>query len=119
MQLRFFRRRPTLLTGAAIALAWVLGGCASTDSASGRFDPGTAAAPLTCLAHQSDQPGVAYTAGEGADTAAIFTMLKYFTANKSVTAYCDGKVPTKIDRTWARLYIDLGAEAANVTHIVG
>lgn len=108
---------PALLATAAAGL--VLAGCGSDGSTDGRFDAGAAAAPLSCLAHQGDDPGSAYTAGEDADTAAIFTMLRYYTANKAVTAYCDGKAPTKTDRAWARLYVDLGAEPANVVHITG
>ena len=109
-------RRPAVFAAAA-ALALSLGGCADS-SADGRFNPGTAAEPLTCLAHQSDQPGQAYTAAEGANTAAIFAMLRYYTTNKAVTAYCDGKAPTKADRSWAQLYVELGAEPDNVTHIL-
>jgi hypothetical protein len=113
-----FPRRLAALAVPAVLLALTLGGCAS-DSADGRFQAGTVTEPLTCLAHQADQPGPAYTAAEGADTAAIFTMLRYFTTNKSVAAYCDGEAPTETDRSWAQLYVDLGADAANVSHILG
>jgi len=110
-------RRAVSVSAAVAALALTLGGCASSASAGGRFDAGTATAPLSCLAHQSAHPGHAYTGAEGADTAAIFTMLRYYTSNKSITGYCDGKLPTKTDRSWAQLYVDLGAEPANVAHL--
>ncbi|MGQ0626037.1 MAG: hypothetical protein ACT4PP_15495 [Sporichthyaceae bacterium] len=75
--------------------------------------------PLTCLEHQGQTPGVLYTGGaEGADTAAIFDLLEYFTANRSVTAYCDGEPANGKDRAWAQLYVDLGAERANVAHLL-
>ncbi|MGQ0464113.1 MAG: hypothetical protein ACT4QG_02215 [Sporichthyaceae bacterium] len=101
---------------AVVALA-ALAGCGG-EKPDGRFVAGTEKYPLACLQHQADPPGGAYTAGEGADTAAVFQMLEYFTANKGVRAYCDGKPATDVDRQWARLYVDLGAEPANVAHIL-
>lgn len=105
----------------AIAAGLVLGlaACGSGGSEGGRFEPGTAAYPLRCLDHQPMTPGSAYTSGQGGDTAAIFTMLKYYTANRTVTTYCDAKAPTSTDRKWAQWYVDLGAEPANVAHLLG
>lgn len=113
------RWRARLAAASAVTLCLLLAACGSDGAEGGRFDAGTAPYPLACLAHQSDKPGPAYTAEQGADTAAIFTMLKYYTANKAVTTYCDTKTPTETDRRWAQLYIDLGAEPANVAHILG
>lgn len=120
--LRFSRRRVRHGPVSAVAVAGlclVLAGCGAGGSKGGRFDAGTGAYPLPCLAHQAKLPGRAYTAQQDGDTAAIFTMLKYFTANKTVTAYCDGKDASETDRQWARLYVDLGSEPANVAHILG
>lgn len=119
------RRTHHHATGAlpAIALTLVLAACGGggeTAAGGGRFDPGIADLPLRCLGHQSNAPGPAYTAGDnGGDTAAIFAMLRYYTANKAVTSYCDGKTATPTDRRWAQLYVTLGAAPANVAHILG
>lgn len=64
------------------------------------------------------RPGKAYTAGAAADTAAIFEMLRYYTANRSTSRYCDDKGPSKVDRHWAELYVELGAEPGNVRNIL-
>lgn len=102
----------------ALALT-TLAACGGGDSSDGQFAAGTATYPLACLEHQQQMPGTIYTGGEQGNTAAVFQMLEYFTANKAVTAYCDGKAPSKVDRAWAQTYVDLGAEPANVAHIRG
>ncbi|MGQ0632013.1 MAG: hypothetical protein ACT4P1_13325 [Sporichthyaceae bacterium] len=93
----------------------------SDSDAGGQFVGATRADyPLPCLEHQPETPGTAYTGGaEGGNTSAILAVLEYYTANKAVTAYCDGKPPTDKDRTWAQLYVDLGAERSNVAHLLG
>lgn len=101
----------------ALALA-TLAACGS-DESGGRFVAGSEEYPLACLQHQDQMPGSAYTGGEKADTAAVFQMLEYYTANKNVRTYCDGDAPTEADRAWAKTYVDLGAESANVAHILG
>ncbi len=104
---------------AAAALVTTLTACGgSGDDAGGRFATGTGEYPLSCLDHQPDAPGAAYTGTGASDTGAIFQMLKYYTGNKAVTAYCDGKGPTDTDREWAELYVDLGAEPGNVSHLL-
>lgn len=113
-------RRPLrrlIATGLAAGVAVTLSGCGGTSDG-GRFVAGPGPFPVACLEHQKDPPGRAYTAGPAADTAAIFDMLRYYTANKTTSRFCDDKGPTKIDRHWAELYVDLGAEPANVENIL-
>jgi hypothetical protein len=110
------RRARAVLVLAGLALT--LAGCGGT-AADGRFVAGPGPFPLSCLEHQPDSPGRAYTGGESGDTAAIFDMLRYYTGNKAATAYCDAKGPTATDRRWAELYVDLGAEPGNVENILG
>lgn len=104
--------------GILLTLSLTLTACGA-ETEDGQFRAAATNEALPCLEHQPDTPGRAYTAGPEADTAAIFTMLRYYTTNKATTGYCDGKSPTDTDRAWARLYVDLGAEPGNVSHLLG
>lgn len=108
-------------TGAAgVVLALLLTGCGSDSDEGGRFVTGDETAyPVACMEHQPEKPGAAYTAGENATTVDVLKMLRYYTANRTVQGFCDGKPPTGTDRTWAQLYVDLGAEPANVSRLLG
>lgn len=113
----FMRTRTTLRTAALVMAGLTLSACGS-GSEDGRFATGDEAAyPLQCLEHQPAKPGKAYTSGETAETTAVLKMLRYYTANKAVRAFCDGKGPSDNDRRWADLYVDLGAEPAYVAHL--
>ncbi len=104
---------------AAAALGLSLSACGG-GSDGGRFVTGDEAAyPVTCLEHQPEKPSKEYTGAENANTVIALKMLRYYTANKAVRAFCDGKGATTTDRTWAQLYVDLGAESANVAHLLG
>ena len=94
-----------------------LAACGGSDS-DGTFIAGTDTYPLSCLQHQDQAPGAAYSGEDKGNTAAVFQMLEYYTANRSVVAFCDGKAPSKVDRAWAQRYVDLGAERANVSHLL-
>lgn len=111
--------RSALVVAVTACLMMLVGGCGGPGRDDGRFNAGEETGPLPCLHHQEQSPGRAYTAGPDADTAAIFTMLRYYTTNKATTRFCDGEGPTDTDRQWARLYVDLGAEENNVTHLLG
>ncbi|MGQ0843912.1 MAG: hypothetical protein ACT4QF_07230 [Sporichthyaceae bacterium] len=102
----------------AVAALLALTACGGSE-ADGTFAAGTEKYPLSCLQHQDAMPGKSYAGDEGANTAAVFQMLEYFTANRAVKTYCDGKPPGKVDRAWAQTYVDLGADRANVAHILG
>ena len=103
------------LTVVAFSAAGVfLGGCGGGSD--GRFVTGDAA-ELTCMEHQPDAPGTAYTGGEDGDTAAILAVFRYYVANGS-KPYCDGEPPTETDRMWAQLVVDLGGSESSVAPIL-
>jgi len=109
--------RTTLRTAALVVAGLALTACGS-GSDDGRFVTGDEGAyPLPCLEHQPAKPGKAYTGGETAETTAVLKMLRYYTANKAVRTFCDGKGPNQNDRRWVDLYVDLGAEPAYVAHL--
>lgn len=93
-------------------LTLVLAGCGGDD---GRFDPGEG--EITCMEHQTQEPGTAYTVGEDGDTAARLAVLRYYVDNGS-KPYCDGEPPTEIDRLWAQLVVDLGGSEDSVAPIL-
>ncbi len=102
----------TVYVVAAVAL--LLAGCSSDD---GRFDVGESE-DISCMEHQSDEPGEAYTGGEeGGDTAAILAVFRYYVSNGS-KPYCDGEPPTETDRMWAQLVVDLGGSRDSVEPIL-
>lgn len=106
-------------TAAAGLLALLLSGCGSSSEDGGTFATGDESAyPLACMEHQTEKPGTAYTGGESATTALVLKMLRYYTANRAVPGFCDGKPPTGTDKAWAQLYVDLGSEPANVARLL-
>lgn len=109
-------RRRGVVALVAVTMTAGLAGCGG--SATGGFLTGTKAYPLSCLEHQAKAPDRVYTDTADANTIEILGMLKYYTANKDVVHYCDNKGPSSVDRRWAQAYVDLGAEPANVTHIL-
>ncbi len=115
------RARRVLGTGtAALAVIATVAGCSHRHRgvAAGLFDDQRQAS-VTCMAHQSEQPGPLYTGGaQAADTAHILQMMQYYTSN-GAKPYCDGARPTAIDRSWAALYVSLGGQAAKVHTAIG
>ncbi|MBA3418720.1 MAG: hypothetical protein H0U09_08490 [Geodermatophilaceae bacterium] len=99
--------------GAALLLLLPLTGCSSDD---GRFDPG-GSGEISCMEHQTEEPGTAYTGGENGDTAAVLAVLRYYVSN-GAKPYCDGEPPTETDRMWAQLVVDLGGNADSVAPIL-
>lgn len=106
-------RSPSRTVYAVAAVAVMLAGCSSDD---GRFDVGDSE-DITCMEHQTDEPGAAYTSGEDGDTAAILAVFRYYVANGS-KPYCDGEPPTDTDRMWAQLVVDLDGSADSVESIL-
>ncbi len=87
-----------VLAPSALCAALVLGGCTAKSTDDGLFVlPSTDA--VECQEHQEEEPGVAYTGGEAADTVKIFSLLKYWTAHGD-KPYCDGEPATDIDSAW-------------------
>lgn len=99
----------------AAAVAVLAAGCSSGST--GQFNPGQGS-ELTCMEHQTDTPGTAYTSGPEADTASILGVFRYYVSNGD-KAYCDGAGPTEIDRQWAQLVVDLGGSKDSVAKILG
>ncbi|MBA2416777.1 MAG: hypothetical protein H0V64_13010 [Geodermatophilaceae bacterium] len=103
--------RSTVLAVSAAAV--LLAGCGGGD---GRFNA-AGSEEITCMEHQTDEPGTAYTGGEDGDTAAILGVFRYYVENGS-KPYCDGEPPTEIDRMWAQLVVDLGGSEDSVAPIL-
>ncbi len=113
-------RRAPHMAAAGLTLALLLSGCGSGSDDGGVFATGDESAyPLACMEHQAEKPGAQYTGGERATTALVLKMLRYYTANRTVAGYCDGKPPTSTDRAWAQLYVELGSEPAHVARLLG
>jgi hypothetical protein len=89
---------------AAILLAVTTGifGCGGTNT--GAFQD--AGEQPNCQVHQRASPSRDYTGGENADTQAILTMMRYFTAHGE-QPYCDGRSPSPLDKAWSDLYVRL------------
>lgn len=101
------------LRAAALAVTVALaGGCTGGTGQRPAEAAGTFALPETddvsCLEHQEQEPGMAYTGGADGDTAAIFTMLRYWASNGD-KPYCDGEPSTSVDLRWRDLVAELGA----------
>jgi hypothetical protein len=82
-----------------------------------RFDNGEQA-EITCMMHQPHAPGARYTDEALRRTDESMALLRYYTANGR-KSYCDGAGPTDIDRSWIRLYVQLGADESNVASLIG
>lgn len=110
-------------TGTALAVA-ALSACAVACTGSGN-DKNSERAPFeaapttaTCQEHQRSRPGSEYTSPEEGDTAKVLNVLEHYTANGR-KPYCDGKPATATDLAWARLYVDMGADAAYLSGELG
>lgn len=80
------------------------------------FDNG-GAADIACMQHQPVPPGGRYTDPARRRTDETLPLLRYYTANGH-KPYCDKASATETDRAWARLYVALGADPANVAAIL-
>lgn len=107
-----------------VALFFVLtactaGGGGKKDAAApggGAFAPAPGAA--TCQEHQKNEPNVDYTSAEEGDTAKVFELLKHYTANGR-KPYCDGKPPSDLDKTWAKVFLGFGADPGLISPELG
>jgi hypothetical protein len=100
---------------AIVAGVGVVSACGSPHSAIGAFRAGSARG---CLVHQTVAPGPAYRGGVSGDTGAALGFLRYYTSHGR-DPFCDGSSATSIDRTWARLYVDLTGSPARVRTMLG
>lgn len=76
--------------------------------------PGTA----TCQEHQTGEPGAAYMSEEEGDTGKVFEMLRHYTAH-GLKPFCDGKAPSELDRKWAKLFLEFGADPGLLSTALG
>ena|SRR6266511_1823677 len=115
--------RPRMIATGAAGLVLLLGGAAAYSVANaggpgdGVFNEQAKEAKPACLAHQKAKPGKQYTGGSEANTGRVLRMLRYYSVN-GAKPYCDGQGPTSVDRAWAKLYVDLGANPAKVQGIM-
>lgn len=107
------RIRPPAALALLALSALILTGCSSDD---GRFTPG-AEDEITCMEHQEESPGTAYTGGAEGETAAILQVFRYYVANGE-KPYCDDEPPSETDKEWAQLVVDLGGSKASVSAIL-
>lgn len=107
------RIRPPAALALLALSTLILAGCSSDD---GRFNPG-AEAEITCMEHQEESPGTAYTGGTEGDTAAILQVFRYYVAHGD-KPYCDDEPPTETDKEWAQLVVDLGGSEDSVAPIL-
>jgi hypothetical protein len=101
----------------ATGLLIILTGCGSSPPDPGPVFDNEGGAELTCMKHQPASPGIRYTDPALRNTAEIFTLLRYYTANGN-KPYCDRKPATEIDKQWAQLYVAQGAIWSNVAPIL-
>lgn len=98
----------------ALAAALLTAGCSTAPDP--RFaDEGLR--EISCMAHQPEAPGPRYTDPARRRTGEVLPLLRYYTAN-GAKPYCDGAGPTDIDKRWARLYAELGADATKVAALL-
>jgi hypothetical protein len=96
----------------------VLAGCTQGATAAGvKFDD-EGLADVACMKHQPAPPGANYTNSDGGPTDEVLPVLRYYTAHGK-KGYCDGKGPSDVDKAWAAVYVDLGADKANVAKLLG
>ena len=111
------------MRSACVMLALLLAGCTAAPTATPPAqDPGPlfdtqGQQAITCMAHQSQSPGLRYTDPARRRTDETLPLLRYYTANAR-KPYCDGNGPSDIDRAWARMYVELGADQSNVASLV-
>lgn len=101
----------------AVLVAAVLAGCSSGPDLGPVFDD-EAGAAVTCLVHQSGEPGARYTEVETRDTAQVLAMMKYYTQFGALP-FCDGGPAGYADRAWAQAYVDLGGAAGKIPTVLG
>ena len=107
------------LVTAVLLSAAALTACADAEPAALVTPPGfQPGATATCLLHQTDQPDRAFAGGAEAEPRYQLQFLAYFTAAGRLP-FCDGGPATETDRAWARLYVDLTGNPANVSTVLG
>ncbi|MGH3990836.1 MAG: hypothetical protein ACRDSN_00050, partial [Pseudonocardiaceae bacterium] len=68
---------------------------------------------ISCMQHQPEPPGSRYSDAERRNPGEVLAVLRYYTAH-GTQPYCDGAAPTEVDRAWAELYVQVGADRSKV-----
>lgn len=110
--------KPSLPTrAAAVAVVLLAVGCGADQPDPGPRFNDEAQQDITCMTHQTAPPGLRYTDTDLRRTDETLLVLKYYTAHAN-KSYCDGAGPTDTDKSWAALYVDLGADRTNVATLL-
>lgn len=116
--LRLHRFLPCVIGCTLFAVACAggsLGGSAAQDP--GLVFDNEGGRPVTCMVHQPAAPGSRYTDPQRRDTVQVLTLLHYYTDN-GPEPYCDKQAPSAVDRSWAQLYVELGANPTAVQRLL-
>jgi hypothetical protein len=90
---------------------------------SGKPDPGPVfdnegAQDVSCMVHQTEQPGARYTERDMRNTGEVLALMRYYTTN-GAKAYCDATPASDADKAWAQVYLNLGGTTEKVPAVVG
>lgn len=100
----------------ALAMVPALAGCSSGPDPGPVFD-NEGAREVSCMAHQTEQPGGRYTEQEMRNTGEVLALMRYYTAN-GTRSYCDASPASDADKAWAQVYVSLGGTAEKVGTVV-
>ena len=102
-----------------IATALLLAGCTAqgATAAGVKFDD-EGLADVACMKHQPAPPSANYTDADGGPVNEVMPVLRYYTAHGK-KGFCDGKGASDADKAWAAVYVELGADKANVAKLLG
>lgn len=108
---------------AVVRVGLVAGVLAAVAACSSGPDPGPVfdnegGREVSCMIHQTEEPGARYTDTAQRNTGETFALLRYYTAN-GAKPYCDGAVASEQDRAWGQVYVDLGGTREKVPTVLG
>ena len=106
--------RRTLIAGLALL---ALAGCSSEPDLGPVFDS-EGGQPVTCLIHQTGEPGARYTDRAQRNTNEVLALMRYYTSYGAMP-YCDGAPAGDSDRAWGQTYLDLGGAPGKVPSVLG
>lgn len=110
-------RRHVVTLGLLFATMAGAVGCSSEPDRGPAFD-NESGQELSCMTHQSEEPGAGYTDPELRETASNLALLRYYTAH-GTKPYCDNAAASEADRAWAEIYVELGGTNEKVTTVLG
>jgi hypothetical protein len=114
------RRHPFRLAvtaGLLVVTSGVVAGCSSAPAPGPVFN-NEGAVEVTCLVHQTEEPGARYTAREMRRTDDVLALMRYYTAH-GAKPFCDNAAPGESDKAWAQVYVDLGGTTEKVPTVFG